>query len=105
MTDIVADKEELVKQVEESVSRNSSSSNSTSISAEDDHPLQDTPSIAVQQEDDLFVDDRTLLDNQGRPNISRTPTPSAIVTLDSDTSHAKVKEKDSPPLLFYHNRS
>lgn len=60
---------------------------SLSSSAPEDHPLQ-KPAIVVQ-EDATFVDDRALLDDQGRPNVSRTP--SAIVELDKDTSHAKVR--------------
>jgi hypothetical protein len=52
-------------------------------------PLQ-TPSIVVQGEQ---LDDRTLLDDQGRPNVSRSPSTSTPVELDSDTSHAKVIDR------------
>lgn len=58
---------------------------SLSSGSAEDHPLQ-KPSIVVQ-EDASFVDDRALLDDQGRPNISRTP--SAVSELDTDTTHAK----------------
>lgn len=67
-----------------------SSSTSTSSSAE--HPLQ-PPAIFVQDDSEQDVDDRTFLDGQGRPNISRTP--SVITETDSNTSHAKVKKKNS----------
>lgn len=59
---------------------------SLSSGSAEDHPLQ-KPTIVVQ-EDASFIDDRALLDDQGRPNISRTP--SAVVELDTDTTHAKV---------------
>ncbi|KAI7888680.1 carotenoid oxygenase [Mucor mucedo] len=64
------------------LSESSSSSTSSSVSSEE-HPLQ-TPTILVQDE---FTDDRTLLDDQGRPNISRAP--SVVAEVDTDTSHAK----------------
>lgn len=103
MSKIISDKEEqVIIQQEESVSRASSSSSrhsSHSVPAQDDHPLvQENPSIVVQEEfeqDAMFVDDRALLDDQGRPNISRTSTPSVLPTFDSDTSHTKVREKNS----------
>jgi hypothetical protein len=62
----------------------------------DNHPLEAaTPSIQV---DASLLDDRTLLDEEGRPNISRTPSSSQQTAtiaehqqpLDTDTSHAKV---------------
>ncbi|KAG1080483.1 hypothetical protein G6F42_023334 [Rhizopus arrhizus] len=61
----------------------------------DNHPLEiATPSIEVNSNQ---LDDRTLLDDDGRPNISRTPSSSLQTTtvaeqqpLDTDTSHAKV---------------
>lgn len=65
------------------LSQSSSSSTSSSVSS-GEHPLQ-TPIILVQDE---FTDDRTLLDDQGRPNISRSP--SVVAEVDTDTSHAKV---------------
>jgi hypothetical protein len=52
-------------------------------------PLQ-TPSIVVQGEQ---IHDRALLDDQGRPNVSRSPSTSTQVELDSDTSHAKVMNR------------
>lgn len=66
-------------------------SSSTSTSSSTEHPLH-PPAIFVQDEseqDSTFVDDRTFLDDQGRPNISRTP--SVIIETDSNTSHTKVK--------------
>ncbi|GAA5813399.1 hypothetical protein MFLAVUS_006877 [Mucor flavus] len=64
-------------------------SSSTSTSSSTEHPLH-PPAIFVQDEseqDSTFVDDRTFLDDQGRPNISRTP--SVIIETDSNTSHTK----------------
>ncbi|GAN07383.1 carotenoid oxygenase [Mucor ambiguus] len=59
----------------------------------DNHPLEAaTPSSEV---DASRLDDRTLLDEEGRPNISRAPSSSLQTTtaaeqpLDTDTSHAK----------------
>lgn len=58
----------------------------------DNHPLESsTPTFEVAQNQ---LDDRTLLDDQGRPNVSRSPSTvqaTAQEPLDSDTSHAKVK--------------
>lgn len=64
----------------------SSSTSTTSSSDREEHPLQTTPSILVENES--IIDDRTLLDDQGRPNISRAP--SVVIETDSDTSHTKV---------------
>ena len=58
----------------------------------DNHPLESSiPAFEVAQNQ---LDDRTLLNDQGRPNISRNPSTvqtAAQELLDSDTSHAKVK--------------
>lgn len=66
---------------EEHLRLSESSSSSTSSK---EHPLQ-APTILVQDE---LTDDITLLDDQGRPNISRSP--SVVAEVDTDTSHAKV---------------
>lgn len=68
---------------------------SLSSGSAEDHPLQ-KPSIVVQ-EDATFVDDRALLDDHGRPNVSRTP--STVSELDTDTTHAKVS------FLFFNIRN
>lgn len=76
--DSTKEEQDLIQQVDDM---------SLSSSSTEEHPLQ-KPTVVVQ-EVATFVDDRALLDDQGRPNVSRTP--SAIVELDTDTSHAKVR--------------
>jgi hypothetical protein len=61
---------------------------SLQIQSEPDYPLQ--PIVA--KDDTSIVDNRSLLNDQGQPNLSRTPSATAPdESAKEDTSHIKVK--------------